>query len=58
MKKNKDIGILERIKKSEKMTVEKLRTYPGFEDYSREEATHVIETLECYTSILVDHLMK
>lgn len=56
MKKSKEIGILERVENAEKMTVERLRTYPGFEKYSDEEANNVIDTLECYTSIVVDHL--
>ena len=40
------------------MTVDKLRAYQGFENCEEEEAKHVIETLECYCSILVDHLTK
>jgi hypothetical protein len=54
----KKVCILDRIKRAEKMTVDKLRAYQGFENCEEEEAKHVIETLECYCSILVDHLTK
>jgi len=40
------------------MTVDKLKTYPGFEKYDEIDAKQVIETLECYSSIVVDHLLK
>lgn len=40
------------------MTVDKLKTYPGFEHYDEQDAKQVIETLECYCSIVVGHLLK
>jgi hypothetical protein len=54
----KKLCILDRIKRAEKMTVDKLKTYPGFEHYDEQDAKQVIETLECYCSIVVDHLLK
>jgi hypothetical protein len=54
----KKLCILDRIKSAEKMTVDKLKTYPGFEKYDEIDAKQVIETLECYSSIVVDHLLK
>lgn len=58
MQEKKKLCILDRIKSAEKMTVDKLRTYPGFENYDEKDAKQVIETLECYSSIIVDHLLK
>ena len=47
-----------KILKAEKMTPERLRTFPGFEEIKEEEAKHVIETLECFCGIIVKHISK
>jgi len=40
-------------KPQEKMTVERLRTYPGYENISDEEGRNVIQTLETFARIVV-----
>jgi len=47
-----------KILKAEKMTPERLRTFPGFEEIKEDEAKHVIETLECFCGIIVKHISK
>ena len=47
-----------RILNAEKMTPERLRSFPGFESVDEEEASHVIETLEKYCGIVVKHISK
>lgn len=48
----------QKILKAEKMTLERLKTFPGFEEIEEEEAKHVIETLECFCGIIVKHISK
>lgn len=40
------------------MTLERLRTFPGFEAIKDQEAKNVIETLECFCRIIVKHISK
>jgi len=47
-----------KILKAEKMTPERLRTFPGFEEIKEDEAKHVIETLACFCGIIVKHISK
>ncbi len=47
-----------KILKVEKMTPERLKTFPGFEEIKEDEAKHVIETLECFCGIIVKHISK
>jgi len=47
-----------RIIKSEKMTPDRLKTFPGFENIDESEAKHVIETLECFCGVIVKHISK
>ena len=47
-----------KILKAEKMTPERLKTFPGFEEIDEDEAKHVIETLECFCGIIVKHISK
>ncbi|MCI5056054.1 hypothetical protein [Gaetbulibacter jejuensis] len=47
-----------KILKAEKMTPERLRAFPGFEEIKEDEAKHVIETLECFCGIIVKHISK
>ena len=47
-----------RILNAEKMTPDRLRSFPGFERVDEEEAKHVIETLENYCGIVVKHISK
>ena len=43
---------------SEKMTVEKLKTFSGFENISEKQAQHIIETLSCFSDIIINHITK
>ena len=40
------------------MTVEHLKAYKGFENYSDEDASHVITELEKYARIIFHHITK
>ena len=40
------------------LTVEKLRTFPGFEDCSDKEATEIIESLTTLASFLIQRVNK
>ncbi|MFC4636660.1 hypothetical protein ACFO3O_22335 [Dokdonia ponticola] len=40
----------------EKMTLEKLKTFKGFENIEKEEAEHIIASLEAYCKIVVCRL--
>jgi len=40
------------------MNPERLKTFPGFENIKEEEAEHIIETLECFCSVIVKHISK
>ena len=40
----------------EKMTLDKLRTFKGFEKIEKEEAEHIIASLEAYCKIVVCRL--
>ena len=48
----------QRILNAEKMDPERLKTFPGFENIKEEEAKHIIETLECFCSVIVKHISK
>lgn len=48
----------QKILKAEKMTTERLKTFPGFEVINEDEAKHIIETLECYCGIVVKQISK
>lgn len=48
----------QKILKAEKMTPERLKSFPGFEEIEEDEAKHVIETLECFCGIIVKHISK
>ena len=50
--------ILNKILNAEKMTPDKLRSFPGFEEIKDEEAAHVIETLETFCGVIVKHISK
>lgn len=41
---------------AERMTPERLRSFPGFEQTDEQEAKHVIRTLENYCEIIVNHI--
>ena len=47
-----------RILNAEKMTPERLRSFPGFEQIDENEAQQIIETLENYCGIIVKHVSK
>jgi len=40
------------------MTLDRLKTFPGFEHIDESEAKHVIETLECFCGAIVKHISK
>lgn len=50
--------IYNRIVNAEKMTPDKLKSYPGFEDIEENQAKQIIETLENYCGIIVKHIAK
>jgi hypothetical protein len=47
-----------KILNAQKMTPERLKTFPGFEEIDEQEATQIIETLESFCGIVVKHLSK
>lgn len=49
---------LSKILNAEKMTPEKLRSFPGFEKIKDQEAAHIIETLETFCGVIVKHISK
>ena len=44
--------------KKEPLTIEKLRTFPGCEHYSDEEAEQVVQTIQQYALILFECVSK
>ena len=50
--------LTKKILNAEKMTPERLRTFPGFEEIDDQQANHVIETLQRYCQIIVKHVSK
>jgi hypothetical protein len=49
---------INRILNAEKMTPDRLRSFPGFEQIDENEAQQIIETLENYCGIIVKHVSK
>jgi hypothetical protein len=47
-----------RIINAEKMTPDKLKLFPGFEEIEENQAKQIIETLENYCGIIVKHIAK
>jgi|GEM_PF-1139598 hypothetical protein len=47
-----------KILNAQKMTPERLQTFPGFEKINEEQAKQIIETLECFCGTIVKHVSK
>lgn len=46
------------ISRIQKMTVERLRNFKGFETYNDQKAGKVIQELEKYAKIVIQHMTK
>ena len=44
--------------KREHLTIEKLRSYPGFEQYTDEQAIQTIQSIEQFTLIIIEIAMQ
>ncbi len=47
-----------RVSRIQKMTVERLKTFKGFETYTDKKAKEVIQQLESYAKIIIKHIIK
>lgn len=45
-------------KKSQELTVEKLRTYPGLEELSDKEAQEIVFSLDYLANLLWEHILE
>ena len=56
--KKNEVELRKQILKAEKMTPERLKIFPEFEEIEAVKAKDVIETLECFCSIIITHLSE